>query len=116
MLHPTFLRELLVDPARHPRGQPHLSAASGVAQAGRWLYIVADDEHHLGRFAAESDAAGRVELHRVLAGDLPDYAGQRKKRKPDLEALTVLPASAASPHGVLLALGSGSRPNRQQGF
>ena len=116
MLHPTFLRELLVDPAHHPRGQPHLSAASGLAQAGRWLYIVADDEHHLGRFAAEGDPAERVELHRVLAGDLPDDAGKRKKRKPDLEALALLPATQASPHGLLLALGSGSRPHRQQGF
>ena len=115
MLHPLFLRELTVDAARHPLGQSHLSAASGLAQAGRWLYVVGDDEHHLGRFALDAPAADPVHLHRILPGELPHEAGERKKRKPDLEALTVLPAAAAWPHGALFALGSGSRANRQLG-
>jgi hypothetical protein len=116
MLQPLFLRELLVDPALHPHGQPHLSAASGLAQAGRWLYVAADDEHHLGRFAATGGPPQPVHLHRILAGDLPGDARERKRHKPDLEALTVLPPTATAPHGTLLALGSGSRPNRRQGF
>ena len=41
--------------------------------------------------------------------------GRRKKHKPDLEALALLPA-AGLPHGILLALASGTRPNREQGF
>lgn len=116
MLEPVYLRDLRVDPGLHPRGQAHLSAASGLAQAGPWLYVVADDEHHLGRFAADARQPAPVHLHRMLAGDLPQDKGQRKKRKPDLEALAVLPATAAHPQGLLMALGSGSRPNREQAF
>jgi hypothetical protein len=114
MLIPVHLRDLFLEPATHPRGQAHLSAASGMVQAGPWLYVVADDEHHLGRFAASGELAMPVHLHRIAPGDLPDDKDQRKKRKPDLEALALLPATAGQPHGALLAIGSGSRPNRQQ--
>jgi hypothetical protein len=103
-------RDLLVDPARHPRGQPHLSAASGLVQAGRCLYVVADDEHHLGVLAA--DATLPVRLVRMLPADLPQAMAERKRRKPDLEALALLPPAATWPHGALLALGSGSKPQR----
>lgn len=108
------LRDLLLEPAAHPRGQAHLSAASGLVQVGSWLYVVADDEHHLGRFAASGELAAPVHLHRIAPGDLPDDKDKRKKRKPDFEALALLPAMAGHPHGALLAVGSGSRPNRQQ--
>lgn len=115
MLEPIHLRALLVEAASHPRAQPHLSAASGLAAAGEWLYTVADDEHHLGRFASAMGNAGPVQLHRLLPGDLPHGKGERKKRKPDLEALALLPPGAGHPHGALLALGSGSRLNRERG-
>lgn len=104
------LQDLLVDAAQHPRGQAHLSAASGLVQSGRYLYVVADDEHHLGELEAGSD--GPVRLVRVLAGDLPAGKEERKRRKPDLEALAVLPPEGGWPHGALLAFGSGSRPQR----
>ncbi|MBB6559036.1 hypothetical protein HNP48_001700 [Acidovorax soli] len=116
----THLHDLLLDPATHPRGQPHLSAASGLVRAGAWLYVVADDEHHLGMLpitaAVAPQPAPLVQLHRILPGDLPTEPRERKKRKPDLEALALLPASSAYPHGALLALGSGSKPNRQRGL
>lgn len=112
MLQPTHLCNLLVEPGAHPRGQAHLSAASGLVRVGRRLYLVADDEHHFGTVAA--DGAGWVQLHRLLAGDLPADKGKRKKQKPDLEALALLPSEPGMAHGALLALGSGSRPNRQQ--
>jgi hypothetical protein len=116
----THLHDLLLDPATHPRGQPHLSAASGLVRAGAWLYVVADDEHHLGLLptaaATAPGPAPLVQLHRILPGDLPTEPRERKKRKPDLEALALLPASSAYPHGALLALGSGSKPNRQRGL
>ncbi len=115
---PTPLQDLLLDPATHPRGQPHLSAASGLVRAGAWLYLVADDEHHLGLLpagAAVLQQAPLVQLYRILQGDLPAEPKARKKHKPDLEALALLPASPAHPSGALLALGSGSKPNRQQG-
>lgn len=110
MLHPTFLCELLVDAAAHPRGQAHLSAASGLVLLGGRLYLVADDEHHLA--SLQPDGSG-LQLHRLLDGDLPDDKAQRKRRKPDLEALAVLPSSGL---GTLLALGSGSKPQREQGL
>ncbi len=120
-LTPTPLQDLLLDPATHPRGQAHLSAASGLVRAGAWLYLVADDEHHLGLLPAGTAVlqhlpqAPLVQLHRILQGDLPPDPKARKKRKPDLEALALLPASPAHPSGALLALGSGSKPNRQRG-
>ncbi len=114
MLIPAHLRDLQVQAAAHPRAQPHLSSASGLARAGDWLYVVADDEHHIGAFQAR-DAGSPVTLHRVLPGDLPHGKGERKKRKPDFEALAMLEPSALHPHGVLLALGSGSTPHRERG-
>lgn len=114
MLCPVHLRNLTVDPASHPRGQPHLSATSGLVRAGAWLCMVSDDEHHLGLF--RPDSAAPVELHRFLKEDLPHDKGERKRLKPDLEALVMLPPTPDHPHGALLALGSGSRPNRQRGW
>lgn len=101
------LRALTVDPRRHPRGQPFLSAASGLVCAHGRAYVVADDELHLGVFHSTT---GPGELHRVLPGKLPGSKAARKKRKPDLETLFMLPTS-----GALVALGSGSRPNRGTG-
>lgn len=117
MLKPTHLADLLVDPAAHPRGQAHLSAASGLVLAGRQLYLVADDEHHLARLALqEAGPIAPVELVRIAPGDLPLDKGARKRRKPDLETLVLLPAQPTWPQGALLALGSGSTPQRQRGF
>ncbi len=114
MLQPIHLCNLSVEPGAHPRGQAHLSAARGLVRVAERLYLVADDEHHLGTLAA--NGADAVRLHRLLAGDLPADKGKRKKKKPDLEALALLPAEPGMAHGALLALGSGSRPNRQQGL
>jgi hypothetical protein len=103
--------DLAVAPA--PGRQPHLSAASGLVRVGGFLYVVADDELHLGVFGARGRAPGR--LLRLFKGDLPDSKKKRKKRKPDLEALVTLPKSDAHQHGALLALGSGSERNRRMG-
>ena len=95
-------------------GRPlHLSAASGLVRAGRYLYVVADDELHLGVFHSTDAEAGH--LVRLFPGELPAPAKERKARKPDLEALTLLPAFAGYPDGALLALGSGSKRNRRRG-
>lgn len=91
----------------------HLSAASGLVRAGRFLYVVADDELHLGVFHATEATAGH--LIRLFPGELPAPAKERKARKPDLEALALLPSFAGYPHGALLALGSGSKRNRRMG-
>ncbi|KQW41280.1 MULTISPECIES: hypothetical protein [unclassified Roseateles] len=90
----------------------HLSAASGLVQLGQRLFVVADDEHTLAAFDLGGEHSGR--LHRLFDGELPDEPKARKAAKPDLEALAHLPPSPHCPHGALLALGSGSRPQRQR--
>lgn len=107
MLETHALRTLTIDPQTHPRAQPHLSAASGLVCANGRVYVVADDEHHLAVFR-DRDSPG--ELHRLFAGDLPVPKKARKRLKPDLETLLCLPKRDA-----LVALGSGSRPNRNTG-
>jgi hypothetical protein len=91
----------------------HLSAASGLVRIGRWFYVVADDELALGVFDIDGVAPGH--LLRLLDGDLPRDAGARKAAKPDFEVLLGLPPDPGWPYGALLALGSGSRPNRERG-
>jgi hypothetical protein len=104
------LRDLSISPHRHPRGMPHLSAASGLVILNKRCYVVADDEHHLAMFGSETDSP--VTLVRLFAGDLPDEKVLRKALKADLEVLVfIAPDSRWSgfPNGALLALGSGSR-------
>lgn len=107
------LRELTLRAPPQPGRPPHLSAASGLVRVGEFLYIVADDENHLGVFPAAGDAPG--DLARMFPGELPDAPEARKAAKHDLEALVLLPSIAGYPAGALLALGSGSRPNRRTG-
>jgi len=113
MLKLTHRRDLLVAPACHPRGQGHLSAASGLVQVGARCYVVADDENHIG--ALDPDGNDPVQLLRVLEGDLPDDKKARKAAKADLETLVALRPTRAWPAGALFAIGSGSRPNRRRG-
>jgi hypothetical protein len=108
----SFLRNLALDPTQHPRGQAHLSAASGLVRVRQRWYVVADDELHLGVFD-DNPAPGT--LVRLLEGDLPRDKGKRKKAKPDLETLALLPPLPGCPAGALLALGSGSKPQRETG-
>ena len=107
------IRELnLAGPATAGR-HAHLSAASGLVCVKSFLYVVADDELHLGVFGKADNAPGRVV--RLFEGDLPESKKQRKRQKPDLEALTLLPPFGDYPHGALLAFGSGSTINRRAG-
>ncbi len=113
MIHPTLLRELtLTAPSR--RGRPcFLSAASGLVVVGSHLYVVADDELQLGRFPAVGGAPG--ELLRLLPGELAASYPDRKAQKPDFEVLLQLPPVADRAAATLLAMGSGSTPNRCAG-
>ena len=108
------LRQLTLNPSDHPRGLPHLAAASGLVCAHGRAYVIADDENHLAVFC-DNHSPGR--LHRVRSvrsGELPADAVQRKRVKPDFESLMLLPARGHRP-GALLALGSGSKPQRDGG-
>ncbi len=108
------LRDLEVEEPSEPGRPAHLSAASGVVRRAGFVYVIGDDELHLGVFELSSGRPGR--LQRVLEGDLPDDHGERSKEKPDLEALTLLPPFEGNPYGALLGLGSGSGPRRDRGF
>src|SRR3712207_4857029 len=116
-LPPLELRELrildLEEPSA-PGGNAHVAAASGVVRRAEYVYVVGDDELHLAVFDASSGAPGQ--LHRALSGELPADPEERKKHKPDLEAITTLPPFEGHPHGALLGLGSGSTPDRDRGF
>ncbi|MEI2301498.1 DUF6929 family protein [Ensifer sp. MJa1] len=91
----------------------HLSAASGLECLGSMLYVIADDELHLGVFPVRGSGPGH--LVRLFDGELPEARADRKKRKPDLEALTFIPPCSGFSSGALLAIGSGSRPTRKRG-
>ncbi|MBC7693153.1 MAG: hypothetical protein H7222_15420 [Methylotenera sp.] len=88
-----------------------LSAGSGIVQVGTHLYVVADDELHLGVFSLNGPELPGTRLRvleREFPAELPADPTARKKIKPDLEVLTLL-------NGGLLALPSGSKPNRTLG-
>ncbi|WP_374566550.1 hypothetical protein [Ideonella sp.] len=112
MIHARLLRHLDVSPPAGDRGCSHLSAASGLVRIDTTLYVVADDELSLGVFDLAANRPGR--LVRLVENELPTDPAQRKAAKPDFEALTTLPAFEGYPFGCLLALGSGSRANRQR--
>ncbi|HKP59799.1 MAG TPA: hypothetical protein VJV78_23910 [Polyangiales bacterium] len=82
-----------------------LAAASGVRAWSDRLYVIADDELSLGVYDLRGAPCGRVPL---LPGELPEEHTARKAHKPDFEALLSLP------DGTLLALGSGSTPQRRR--
>ena len=113
MITLTSMRKLdLTEPSAI--GRPlHLSAASGLVCLDSKIYVVADDEFHLGVFSTADKQPGH--LIRLFDGALPNSRAARKRRKPDLESLVLFPAFGDFRHGVLLALGSGSTPGRRRG-
>jgi hypothetical protein len=112
MLTIEHLRDLTLQRPTHTPGCKHLSAASGLVCARGRAYVVADDEHALAVFDDVHTPGHTVPL---FEGQLPADNKARKQRKPDTETLLLLPVSHAWPHGALLTLGSGSRPNRLRG-
>jgi hypothetical protein len=106
------IRDLDID-AGTRSSATYLSAASGLVGVGATLYVVADDDLHLAAFPVHGSAPGR--LIRLFDGALPDENVDRKRVKPDLEALVHLPPCQEFMFGALLAIGSGSRANRKRG-
>lgn len=113
MIRAKILRKLDLEAAQGAGRRRHMAAGSGLVAIGDFLYVVADDELHLGCFPRAGDAAGR--LVRLFSGELPREHAERKAAKPDLEALVRLPAFADYPDGALLAVPSGSTPQRCRG-
>jgi hypothetical protein len=79
---------------------------------GATFYAVADDALHLCVYKLDDETFEKN--IRLREGELPADEKARKKLKPDFEALVQLPPAPQHPHGALLALGSGSKKNRQQ--
>src|SRR4051794_14149518 len=103
MLRMRPVRDLVVEEDGERRS---IAAASGIALAGDHVYVVADDERALAMFPAAGAAPGR--LIPFLPGRLPGDPAERKRMKPDLEALALMPPDPGHPAGALVALGSGS--------
>jgi hypothetical protein len=95
-----------IDLVLQPLAQLRLSAASGLVCSGDELLVLADDELVLQRYSLAGVYLGQ---HSLLPGTLPADPATRKRRKPDFEILCQLA------DGRLLALGSGSTPERQRG-
>ncbi len=113
IIRPKLIGPLMLAPMPEAKAARHFSAASGMVVAGNFLYVIADDGLHLGVFDIRTPDDGG--LVRILPGELPDDPALRKAAKPDLEALVRLPPLEHCAHGALLALASGSRPNRRTG-
>lgn len=113
MIELTRLRTLTLEAPAGPGRPAHVSAASGLVRAGERLYVVADDENHLGVFPAQGTRPGSLE--RLFEGELPLELEKRKEHKPDFESLVRLPAFEGHPDGALLALGSCSKRKRCRG-
>lgn len=113
-MHLTHIRDLLVETPLSS-GHAFLSAASGMVVQGNLLCAVADDEHCLALFALGNSEPGK--LVRLIDDDLPKDAAQCKKVKPDFEILLALPSAnlPGAAEGRMLALGSGSTPQRMRG-
>jgi len=105
-LHLRPLRDLELERSPGDGRPAHVSAASGVARRGDYVYVIGDDQRFLAEFSLSSPGPGV--LRWVLEEEGPD--------KPDVEALTVLPPFPGHPYGALLGLGSGSAPARDRGF
>jgi hypothetical protein len=104
------IRQLTLKEPSTPGRPPYLSAASGLVCIKSFMYVIADDELHLGVFHSSDHAPGS--LARMFDGELPNDKKHRKKRKPDFEALALIPAFGSYPYGALFAFGSASRENR----
>ena len=83
-----------------------LSAASGLVALGEQLCVAADDELFLALVRTDGTPVRRIQL---WEGELAAGAAERKRHKPDVEALAELR------DGRLLVLGSGSRSARMRG-
>lgn len=96
-----------------PSRPNYVYSASGLVKLGQEFVVIADDELHVAIFPDHPTKTGR--WMQLFPGELSDVYKKRKKEKPDLEAITVLPPYDLSPGGALLVVPSMSRPNRIRG-
>lgn len=89
----------------HTFQDPYIAAASGLVYQNGKFYVVSDDELSVVKF----DLKGDFEVLTLFKGTLPEETKARKKVKPDMESLVILPDQS------VLCLPSGSKPNRVRG-
>lgn len=109
LLKLTEVRRLNTRRSLFPGGPLYFSAASGLVKYEDLFYVVADDAQVLGWFRGEAPGDLRRIFHRP---PLPEDMEIRKKIKPDLECLTLVPHGSGT---ALLTLGSGSGEHRYSG-
>lgn len=86
----------------------NVSSASGLLRSNGKFYVVADDELSLISFSETGgDEPSSIKL---FFGELPEDPVERKRLKPDLESMIWISSFSA-----ILALPSGSKPNRNTG-
>jgi hypothetical protein len=107
------VHELIVGSSSRTDHPGHVSAASSLVRHEGLLLVVADDELSLVIF--DEKELGPGHLIDILEGELPTDQAERKKEKPDLESLALLPPFGGFPHGALFAVGSGSSDKRMRG-
>ncbi len=100
------MKKLVLQPIRTLQ---NIFAASGLVKIGETFYVIADDDLALGIIEQYKE----IKLVPLVAGTLPQEHKDRKKLKPDWEALVVV--SKKNIPIELLAVPSGSTPNRQMG-
>lgn len=100
------LRELDVESPEREGRADHVAEASGIAKRGDWVYVVGDENLHLGVFRLSSESPG--EFRKALSGELSLDPGERKGEKPDLESIATLPPFEGHEYGLMVGLGSGS--------
>jgi hypothetical protein len=108
-----FVRELTLPHLLQAGRNKFIAAASGLVKAHGNFYAVADDEHYLVRIP--EDAKIPCQTYPVFSGSLPLEKKKRKKKKPDLEAITFVEPNDQLKYGALLLIPSGSEPNRTRG-
>lgn len=87
-----------------------IHAASGLVKIKEFYYVISDDEKSLFKFSLD----GLFESIVLQGGTLPHDPVERKKVKPDWEALAYF-SSELGIEGILV-IPSGSKSNRQTGF
>jgi hypothetical protein len=101
----------IVDENGRQRSLP-IAAASALLMVGNYLLVLSDDERQMAVFDAEGDDPGS--LIGVMEGRTPDGANERADQKPDFECMAHLAPFDRFEHGAVIALGSGSAPDRDK--
>jgi len=98
------IRKLNTNKATQNRRPSFVAAASGIVNLNSYWIIVADDENHFAYFK-ESNKLTPGNWLKIFESDLPLEVKERKKVKPDLEAIVLI-------DNAILMIPSGSKKNR----